>query len=123
MAITLAPVVLDAADLEKESRFWHRLLGGEVQRRERHHIVTVAGSPALAIQLAPDHEPPQWPDGRPQQVHIDLAVDDIATAHRTAIDAGARLLHQPTDMADSAASGFRVYADPAGHPFCLCWER
>jgi len=53
MAITLAAVILDAADLEKESRFWHRLLGGEVQRRERHHIVTVAGSPALAVQLAP----------------------------------------------------------------------
>lgn len=121
VTITLAAVILDAADLEDESRFWHRLLGGELEKRERHHGLTVDGAPAIAVQLAPNHVPPQWPDGQPQQVHLDLAVDDIAAAHREAIGAGARLLHQPGGMDDASASGYRVYADPAGHPFCLCW--
>jgi predicted enzyme related to lactoylglutathione lyase len=121
VTISLAAVVLDAANLEDESHFWHRLLGGELERRERHHVVIVSGSPAIAVQLAPNHVPPQWPDGQPQQIHVDLAVDDIATAHREATDAGARLLHQPAGMGDDSAAGYRVYADPAGHPFCLCW--
>ncbi len=121
MTIALAAVILDAADLEDESQFWHRLLGGELEKRERHHILTVAGGPVIAVQLAPNHVPPQWPDGQPQQIHLDLAVDDIATAHREAIDAGARLLYQPDGMDDASRSGHRVYADPAGHPFCLCW--
>jgi catechol 2,3-dioxygenase-like lactoylglutathione lyase family enzyme len=121
VTITLAAVVLDAANLEDESQFWHRLLGGDVVKRERHHLVTVEGSPVIAVQLAPNHAPPQWPDGRPQQVHLDLAVDDIGAAHWQAMDAGARLLHQPDGTDDASPSGYRVYADPAGHPFCLCW--
>lgn len=121
VTITLAAVVLDAANLEEESQFWHRLLGGDLVKREWHHLVTVAGSPVIAVQLAPDHAPPQWPDGRPQQVHLDLAVDDIAAAHQQAMDAGVRLLRQPQGMDDGSPSGYRVYADPVGHPFCLCW--
>jgi predicted enzyme related to lactoylglutathione lyase len=121
VTITLAAVILDAANLEDESRFWQRLLGGELNKKERHHILTVAGSPVIAVQLAPNHAPPQWPDGQPQQIHLDLAVDDIVTAHQQAMDAGAHLLRQPEEMDDASRSGYRVYADPAGHPFCLCW--
>jgi predicted enzyme related to lactoylglutathione lyase len=121
MAITLAAVVLDAADLEAESRFWQRLLGGNLERKETHHILRVQGSPIVAIQLAPDHVPPEWPAGQPQQLHIDLAVDDIAVAHRQAIEAGARMLTAPEDLERVDRIGYRVYGDPAGHPFCLCW--
>jgi predicted enzyme related to lactoylglutathione lyase len=63
--------------------------------------------------------PPQWPDGAPQQIHLDLFVDDITTAHEEAVALGARLLRPAGDT--SSPSGFQVYADPAGHPFCLCW--
>lgn len=121
MAITLAAVVLDAADLESESRFWQQLLGGDLEKTESHHILRIHGSPVLAIQLAPDHVPPQWPAGQPQQLHLDLAVDDIAAAHRQAVEAGARVLTPEGDI-ESAKFGYRVYADPAGHPFCLCWD-
>jgi predicted enzyme related to lactoylglutathione lyase len=121
MPIRLMAIVLDAADLETESRFWHRLLGGELEKLDRHHILRIAGSPVLAIQLAPDHVPPQWPAGQPQQLHLDFAVDDIAAAHRQAVEAGARLLTPPDDL-EAAKAGYRVFADPAGHPFCLCWD-
>jgi hypothetical protein len=61
---------------------------------------------------------PQWPDGSPQQIHIDLYVADPPAAHEEAVALGARLLRAADLTSDS---GFQVYADPAGHPFCLCW--
>jgi hypothetical protein len=42
----------------------------------------------------------------------DLGVSDLATAHQEALAAGATLL-------DDTRSSWHVYADPAGHPFCL----
>ena len=72
--------------------------------------------PHLAFQLAPDHEPPQWPDPHhPQQMHLDLHVDDIEASESRVLALGARRL-------PGGAEGFRVYADPAGHPFCLLYE-
>jgi predicted enzyme related to lactoylglutathione lyase len=62
---------------------------------------------------------PQWPDGAPQQIHLDLVIDDIAAAEAEVLELGATLLQAATEL--DAESGYRVYADPAGHPFCLCW--
>jgi predicted enzyme related to lactoylglutathione lyase len=62
--------------------------------------------------------PPDWPDGEQQQIHLDLYVDDIATAHEQAIALGARVLKA---VSLEMPHGFQVYADPSGHPFCLCW--
>jgi Glyoxalase-like domain len=62
----------------------------------------------LAFQRAPNHRPPTWPDPAvPQQIHLDIMVDDVAAAAPRVLALGARRL-----AAD-------VYADPAGHPFCL----
>ena len=64
--------------------------------------------------------PPSWPDGAPQQLHLDLTVEDMAAAHARAVELGARPLDPEADPAGGRQRGFRVYADPAGHPFCLC---
>ena len=56
---------------------------------------------------------------RAQQLHLDLWVDDLTAAHEQAISLGARLLQAADDP--EAAEVFQVYADPAGHPFCLGW--
>ncbi len=70
------------------------------------------------MQLAPDHVPPDWPDPlRPQRLHLDVEVDDIEEAERQVLALGARRLTQPPDAED-----FRVYVDPAGHPFCLVFD-
>lgn len=119
MKITRQITVFDAPDLAAESAFWAGLLGGTVQADDDWHSVMVDGEWRLAVQLAPDLEPPDWPGGTPQQIHIDLYVDDIRAAHDQALSLGARLLKEADDL-DSAA-GYQVYADPAGHPFCLCW--
>jgi hypothetical protein len=119
MKITRSIIVLDAPDLTASSSFWAALLGGTAEHDDDDwHTVTVDGKPQLAIQLAPGHVPPQWPDGPPQQIHLDLYVEDPPAAHEEAVALGARLL-QAADLASD--SGFQVYADPAGHPFCLCW--
>jgi predicted enzyme related to lactoylglutathione lyase len=112
-------IVLDAPDLAAESSFWAALLGGTVDADDDWHSVMVDGEWRLGIQLAPNHVPPEWPEGTPQQIHLDLYVDDLKSAHEEAISLGARLL-KPADDPNSA-EGFQVYADPAGHPFCLCW--
>jgi predicted enzyme related to lactoylglutathione lyase len=112
-------VVFDAADLATESSFWAGLLGGTVATDDDWHMVLVDGEPRVAVQLAPNHVPPEWPDGNPQQIHLDLWVDDIGASHQEVMSLGARLLQAAQESDDPDA--FQVYADPAGHPFCLCW--
>ena len=113
-------VVFDAADLNAESAFWAGMLdGGVVAEEAWHSVVDAEGVWVIGVQLAPDHVPPEWPDGAPQQVHLDLHIDDPAEAHAKAIALGARLLKGADDL--DAAEGHQVYADPAGHPFCLGW--
>jgi len=119
MTITKQLVVFDTPDLAGSSAFWAALLGGEVTRTEDDwHAVSVGGEERIAFQLAPNHVRPDWPDGQPQQIHLDLTVDDIEAAHAHALEVGAQLLQ---DADRSTESGFIVYADPSGHPFCLCW--
>lgn len=112
-------VVFDAADLDAESSFWAGMLGGQVFKDDDFHcVITASGEWPVGVQLAPDHVPPEWPDGAPQQVHVDLHVEDATAAHATAIRLGAKLL-QSADT--GTEEGHRVYADPAGHPFCIGW--
>ena len=113
-------VVLDAADTETLARFYEQLLGFERARQDDGWIDLDSGQGwTLSFQHAPDHRPPRWPDPEhPQQSHLDLRVDDIETAEAQVLALGATRLTQ--DGADEAAD-FRVYADPAGHPFCLVY--
>jgi predicted enzyme related to lactoylglutathione lyase len=115
-------VVFDAADLASESRFWAGVLGGTVDAEEDWHMVLVDGRARVGVQLAPDHVPPDWPHGTPQQIHLDLWVDDIDEAHAEVMALGATLLQEAAEDPDEPDS-FKVYADPAGHPFCLCWVK
>ena len=123
MKATLQCVVLDCADDEELARFYHALLGGEVNRPDRRwslgggwSTLHLPGGLVLCFQRVADHRPPRWPDpAYPQQSHLDLGVADLDAAHEEALAAGASLL-------DDSARGWRVYADPAGHPFCLVRE-
>jgi predicted enzyme related to lactoylglutathione lyase len=113
-------VVLDAVDVAAESAFWAGVLGGEVDPTDGFHRVVVDGEPRVGVQHAPDHVPPDWPEGTPaQQIHLDLWVDDFPAAHEHVTGLGARVL-RPAEGA-TAGDDFQVYADPAGHPFCLCF--
>ncbi len=123
MHITHTVTVFDAADIHTEGQFWADLIGGSVEFDDDWAAVSDAdGHYVLAAQLAPDHIRPQWPDGQPQQLHLDVFVgtpEEAVQANDEVTRLGATLL-KPADDPD-AESGFTVFADPAGHPFCICW--
>ena len=99
MNIARRVVVFDAADLETESSFWAAVLGGRVLADDDwHNVIDAHGQWVVGVQLAPDHVPPQWPDGTPQQLHLDLHVEDFASAHAEVIALGARLLGAADDI-------------------------
>jgi len=118
-------VVLDCADVHELAEFYRSLLGGTVNLPDQQWSLdddwatlhTRAGL-VLAFQRAEDHQPPQWPEpARPQQLHLDLAVKDLDEAQEHVLKLGATLL----DVGEGDRS-WRIYADPAGHPFCLVRE-
>ena len=123
MEIKHRMIVLDAADIEAVSTFWAGFLGGTVEKwGDRWRAIWVDGGWALGVQSAPNHVQPDWPDGAPQQIHFDFYFEGLEAydaAHERVIGLGARLLKATDDR--TAPRGIQVYADPAGHPFCLCW--
>jgi catechol 2,3-dioxygenase-like lactoylglutathione lyase family enzyme len=127
-------VVLDSTDARQLAEFYRRLLDlryrpgdevppdGEPDERGQDWLVLrdEAGSIRLAFQQVPELPPATWPAGdRPQMLHLDLTVPtmaDLTAQHERAIDLGARLL---LDRSADPEEPLRVYADPAGHPFCV----
>ncbi|MEP6761394.1 MAG: VOC family protein [Sporichthyaceae bacterium] len=105
-------VVIDCPDPEVLARFYSALLGLPVTFRSDDFVVVARNdtSSGFGFQRVPDHQPPRWPDPEhPQQMHLDVMVDDLDAAEPMVLTLGARRL----------AGGAHVYADPAGHPFCL----
>lgn len=76
-------VVLAAADLGAVSSFWAGVLGGSVDAEHDWHMVMDRdGNPEGGRSARPEHVPPEWPDGDPQQqLHLDVWVTDFETAH------------------------------------------
>ena len=119
-AVTFESFALDCADPQGVARFYADLLGGTVEGEAGDDWFTVTwAGPNICTQLAPNHESPDWPRGH-QQAHIDFAVVDIAAAHERVLELGGTALDPVEPPRPAPERGFRVYADPAGHPFCLC---
>ncbi|AOS65870.1 catechol 2,3-dioxygenase-like lactoylglutathione lyase family enzyme [Actinoalloteichus hymeniacidonis] len=117
-SLRLEAVVLDCPDPAGLAAFYGAVLGWETVAEDSGadwvRLRNPAGSSDLCFQRDPEYLPPDWPGrARPQMLHLDIEVADVVTEHERVSALGARLL-----AADSAT--FRVYADPAGHPFCLC---
>ena len=109
--------VLDCPDPWALADFYSAVLGLPVTYSDDDWVVVGDRDSAhVAFQLAPDHVPPQWPDpAHPQQMHLDIRVDDVDVAEEHVLALGAVRLA-------GGGRDFRVYADPAGHPFCFVWE-
>jgi catechol 2,3-dioxygenase-like lactoylglutathione lyase family enzyme len=108
-------VALDTRDPQGLAQFYRSLTGWELEYDGGDWVQLESPVGAtIAFQLAPDHEPPQWPGGEvSQQLHLDFDVDDLDLAEEQVLAIGATKAEvQPGDE-------FRVYLDPAGHPFCL----
>lgn len=117
MAIARNPVVvLDCPDPKALADFYGAMLDWEIhQDSEGWAWVQDENGHGLQFQRVDGYTPPQWPgQDVPQQLHIDVDVDDLDEAERGVLALGAiKHSHQP-------GKTFRVFLDPAGHPFCLC---
>jgi catechol-2,3-dioxygenase len=109
----LYAVTLDAPDASALAGFYAQLLELEVGYDGPEGALVAGGPTSLMVQQISDYNPPQWLDpSRPQQAHLDIMVDDLDTGEQRALALGATRL-------DGGGATFRVFADPAGHPFCL----
>jgi catechol 2,3-dioxygenase-like lactoylglutathione lyase family enzyme len=110
-------VIVDCPDPAMLAAFYSELLGQPVTYASDDFVVVAPDdtTSGLAFQLAPGNPAPTWPDpGVPQQIHLDVMVDDLDTAADRVLALGARRLGAGHDD----EHGY-VFADPAGHPFCL----
>jgi hypothetical protein len=113
--IRLGSVSLDCVDPHALADFWATLLGGEVAFRSDTFVAVQLPSMWLTAITVENFVPPTWPgDDSPKQIHLDLAVKDLAAAADEALALGAvRCETQPNP------DSYLVFLDPAGHPFCL----
>lgn len=130
----LRQTVLDTRDARELAEFYRELLGATYRRGDEPPppdqpdvngqdwlVLRLPGGGNLAFQQEPDARPSTWPDNVtvPMQLHLDLVVPTVAdldAQHERVLSLGGTLRY---DRADDAEEPLRVYADPAGHPFCI----
>ncbi len=130
----LQQTVLDCVNARELAEFYRKLLGypyrpgdeppvgdePDVTGQDWLVLRDHDGSTRLAFQRVDVLPEATWPEGpHPQMLHLDLRVptsDALDRHHERALELGARLLQ---DRSDDPEEQVRVYADPAGHPFCL----
>ena len=112
--IRLDGITVNAPHALALAKFYAEITGGVARGTSRW--AAVAGPNGfLAFQQVDHFRAPTWPDGAvPMHMHLDFLVDDLEAAGARASAAGATQL----DVQPNSDHCF-VYADPAGHPFCL----
>jgi len=116
MAIARFPsIVLDCPDPAALAKFYGAMLDWKVDVSDDWAEIRADYGQCICFQPVEDYRPPVWPDQDvPQQMHLDVVVDDLDAGEAAVLELGAtKHDHQP-------GTSFRVFLDPAGHPFCLC---
>jgi predicted enzyme related to lactoylglutathione lyase len=116
MAIARFPnVVLDCPDPDALATFYGAMLDWKKEVKSDWATIRADYGDSIGFQQVEDYTPPDWPGQQvPQQMHLDVVVDDLDAGEAAVLELGATLHeHQP-------GTTFRVFLDPAGHPFCLC---
>ena len=124
----LGSVVLDCPDPLELARFYSTLFGLEIDEhgdddwRSLSGPGSTLGFSSLAFRRSDDYVPATWPGTDALELHLDLIVEDLSSGHAAVVALGAEPL-DPVDAPPAGnARGWRVYADPAGHPFRICLE-
>ena len=118
MAIARFPsIVIDCPDPGALATFYGAMLDWKVEVSSDWADVRADYGQCISFQQVEGYAPPRWPGQEaPQQMHLDVVVDDLDAAEAAVLDLGAsKHEHQP-------GTSFRVFLDPAGHPFCLCLD-
>jgi predicted enzyme related to lactoylglutathione lyase len=111
--------IIDCPDPMKLATFYSDVTGHGIVEGSGDSMAAVSfGQVDLAFQRVDDYRPPRWPDSEhPKQYHLDFEVSEIEPEHGRVVGLGATL---QSDSIGPDGYGWRVYTDPAGHPFCLC---
>ena len=111
--------VLDCPDAHALADFYAALTGipAEYDPEDGWAELDNGQRATLAFQEVSDYNPPEWPgQDVPQQAHLDFYVSDLDAGEASVLELGA------TKHDVQPGTTFRVFLDPAGHPFCLCEE-
>jgi Glyoxalase-like domain len=112
-------VVLDCAEPWVLARFWAGLLGGTPVEWYPGWVTLEPPPHGQRLSFQASSTPPVAQTSR---VHFDILVDDLTAAHDRVVSAGATLVTEHVSPRPGPAGEqvpWRVYRDPAGHPFCL----
>jgi catechol 2,3-dioxygenase-like lactoylglutathione lyase family enzyme len=114
-SIRLSSVTVNCPDAAELAAFYADITGGRITFANSAWATLDGPGGRIDFQTVPDHTPPTWPENTsPSRLHLDFLVDDLAAAEARVLAAGAtRYQFQPN------ADHCLVFADPAGHPFCL----
>lgn len=128
----LVQTVMDCTDARELAEFYRQLLGYQYRPGDEPSadgpgdvldwlvLRDANGANRLAFQLVEKLPKATWPEGPiPQQLHLDLSVpsvEEFNAQHERALALGATELR---DRSNDPQEPLRVYADPAGHPFCI----
>jgi predicted enzyme related to lactoylglutathione lyase len=115
---------IDVPDVEAGIAFYTKALGLEVGRRFDADFVELLGSDAPIYLLRKDSGSAIGPAGGDSRrysrhwspIHPDFAVEDIESATRRAVAAGAV---QEGETCEAPYGRLAMFADPFGHGFCL----
>ena len=128
----LQDTVLDTLDVRGLAEFYRQLLGlrylpgdeppaeGRPDEADWLVLTNPQGRRLLAFQQVERLERTTWPrPDVPMQMHLDFTVPNreaLEDQHVRALGLGAELL---LDRTGDPGEPLCVYADPAGHPFCI----
>jgi Glyoxalase-like domain len=116
---------LDCPDPVELANFYSQITGFEVVVAHRSkdgqpqwvELVDIDQT-RIAFQKIDKYLKPTWPEGPvPQQAHLDFDVPDLDVAEQLLLKIGA--VKSTVQPSKNPNDNFRVYFDPAGHPFCL----
>ncbi len=114
-------VAIDCSDPRALAAFYGAIIGTAIDEGRTDSDWVELHSPGgakIAFQQVENHTPPVWPGHEhPQRLHLDFNVDDLDTGEARVLALGARKAEFQPGVT------FRVFLDPAGHPFCLVWDR
>jgi predicted enzyme related to lactoylglutathione lyase len=116
MAIARFPsIVIDCPDADALAAFYAAMLDWKIEVGSSWVEIRADYGQCISFQQVEGYTAPKWPTQEaPQQMHLDVVVDDLDAAEAAVLELGAtKHDHQP-------GTTFRVFLDPAGHPFCLC---
>ncbi len=117
MAIARKPTfVIDCPDAGLLAEFYGSLLGWSATAEDGWvDLRPDDGSSCISFQQVAGYRAPVWPgQDHPQQMHLDVVVDDLDAGEAAVLRLGAVKAELQPGVT------FRVFLDPAGHPFCLC---